>query len=157
MKNALYLFTIILLILSCNSDVKTIKGDLYFKLINLTPSEGMSEKQEVKFNKLLDSVKSNSNISTENNELLNNISLLKKLDLLNAPFINLKMKDESVKTIYLSKKEYDKVKMFNMNDLLLEQKKVSIDIEVKVLEGNIWFSDKINTIQKNSGTTFWSK
>jgi len=157
MKNLLCLFTIILLILSCNSDVKTIKGDLYFKLINLTPSEGMSEKQEVKFNKLLDSVKSNSNISTENNELLNNISLLKKLDLLNAPFINLKMKDESVKTIYLSKKEYDKVKMFNMNDLLLEQKKVSIDIEVKVLEGNIWYSDKINTIQKNDGKTFWRK
>ena len=153
MKNLIYL-TIISFLFSCNSNQEKIKGDLFFKLVNISSPSGISKEEVSKIEIILDSVEKN-NISTKN-EIIDYFTILKKHNLLENPSLQLKV-DNDIKKIFIPKKEYEKISSYSLKDLQQQNKKVEIELEVKELEKDIFFSNEIISIKEVDGETPWKK
>lgn len=153
MKNIIYL-TIISFLFSCNSNQEKIKGDLFFKLVNISSPSGISKEEVSKIEIMLDSVEKN-NISTKN-EIIDYFTILKKHNLLENPSLQLKV-DNDIKKIFIPKKEYEKISSYSLKDLQQQNKKVEIELEVKELEKDIFFSNEIISIKEVDGETPWKK
>lgn len=155
MKN---IFLLLLVILSsCSSDKKTIKGDLYFKLVNVIPTDGMNEEQISKIEKTLESLKLQSKNDTVSTEILNYFAKLKKHNLLKIPSIKIETEDKKIKQVFLAQKEYDKIKPFTLNELQSKNKKVTLELALQELDKDIYFSDEIIEIKEVNGETPWGK
>ena len=144
------------IIFACTPKTITFKGDLYFKLINLSRNKGLTKVEEQKFVRLIDSLLENKSIPKNELILLNHLKKLKELNLLTKPNIQLK-NNEKYKTIYLTLDEYKKVSNYNLNDLQKRKKKVEILLNIKELDSGIYFSDKIVRIKEIDGKTPWNK
>jgi hypothetical protein len=153
MKNYVYLLATFLLF-SCNSKSK-ISGDLYFKLVDITASSGRSKEQIEKLKYNLHNYKSKDELSKSDLELIGYFTLLEKNNLLELPYIYLKSSDKTNK-IFLSKKEYEKVKSFRLSDLNGKGKKVKMELEYE-LKDSLYYSDKILKVQEVDGETPWQK
>ena len=153
MKN-LTLSLFLILFISCTIKQDITKGDLFFKLVSITSPSGMSNEESKKIEKLLDSVGSSNTVAE--NEVIDYFKLLKKHNLLENPFIQLKVGKE-IKKVFLSKKEYEKISLFTLNDLQQRNKKVEIELEVKELEKDLFLSNKILSIEEVDGETPWQK
>jgi len=151
MKNYIYLFVAFFL-LSFSSESNKIKGDLYFKRVDISSSEGMTKEQAeiLKYN--LHNYKTKDSLSISDLELVNYFKLLEKNNLLELPFIYLKKEDKAQK-IFLSKKEYEKVKSFTLSDLNARGKKVIIELKYEAKENDIYYSNNIISIQETDGET----
>lgn len=67
------------------------------------------------------------------------------------PYIFLKIKNDSVITVYLSEEEHQKVKNFKHVDLYKKNKKVSLKIKLSKLDNDIFYSDDIIKVNKIKG------
>lgn len=143
--------------MSCMSDKNNITGALYFKMINATPVNGMTKTQISKFEKMLDSLKLIKNKDANSKEILSYYEKLKKHKLLSCPFITLELNDSEKLGVFLSIKEYEKVKHFTHNDLNSRGKKVILELELKELDNKIYYSDKIIKLKETDGETHWGK
>ena len=146
---------VVFFLFSCNLKSEKVKGDLFFKLINVMPSSGMYSNQAKKTELMLDSL-SLKNEDSKNTYIFKYFIKLRKLNLLKTPFINLKIED-NYKQIFLTDNEYEKVKSFNLRDLQKQNKKVSIELNIKELDSGIYFSDKILEVVEIEGLTPWKK
>ncbi len=133
-----------------------VKGDLYFKLIDI----GSFYKADIgtlsKFEKSLDSLLLSKNISPDELEVIRIFDLLKKNNLLQSPWINLKTESEIIK-IFLAEKEYKKLEKFKRSQLVKNNKKVELKILVEELDRGIYYSDEISEFKKVDGKTHWRK
>ena len=149
MKNLIYL-TIVCLFLSCNSKQKTIKGDLFFKLVNISSPSGMSAEEISEIENRLKNVEEN------NNELIAYYRILKSNNVLGNPYLLLKVNND-VQTIFLSKSEYEKIKLYTLDDLRKRNKKIEIELKIKKIDNDIFFSDEIISVKECEGETPWQK
>ena len=156
MKNITLTLIIGLLILSCTKNEKEIEGDLYFKLIDVGSFYGTDEKTIEKFEKYFDSIRWSKTAEKDDLEIIRVFDILKSNNLLKSPWVNLKT-DSDIKTIYLYEKEYQKLKKYDRNELIKDNKKVSLKIKVSELDGGIYYSDKIEEIKLVDGKTYWRK
>lgn len=152
---------ILLLIISvlcccCKNDIKIVKGDLYFKLVNFTPPSGMSDEQAYKIEKMLDSVEYSTN-SKESEILINYFKMLKTHKLLKNPYIKLKVNKNNIKTIFLSNDEYQKLKKYSLDYLKKNKMRIEVELKIKELDSNIYYSDKIINLNEIKGDTFFEK
>ena len=154
-----YLNFIILTIcfISCDSNPKIIEGFLYFKLVNIVPQTGMSDKQILELEKDLQKPDNLGDEDSTSIKIKKYFKTLKKHNLLKLPSIKIKTKEGSIKNIFLSKQEYDKIKSYTLKELQNKNKKISLKLEIKELDDEIYFSDEIKEIQEVNGETPWGK
>ena len=155
MKKIILLYSLALLI-SCNSNTETVKGDLYFKLVNLTPPTGMSEQEIAQLEKTLTDFQTDTNEHSKERELLSHFKKLEEQELLGLPYIMIKEVNGAIKQIYVSKNEYEKIKPFTLEYLQTNHKKITLELKLKAKDG-ILYSDKIIKIDELNGETFSSK
>ncbi len=144
------------LLISCNSNIETIKGDLYFKLVNVTSPKGMSEQEIEQLKKTLNKLKNDTITDLKEKELLTYFEKLEKQQLLGLPYIVIKLSNGETKQIILSKKEYEKIKSFTLDYLQTNHKKVTLELELKPRD-SIFYSDNILSIEESKGHTFYTK
>ncbi len=156
MKRILSIFVFIAAITACSIQKQEIQGDLYFKLIDFGSFYGADDSTIAKFEKSLESIRSNKNASIDDLELISFIDLLKKNKLLYAPWINVKTQSEIVK-VFLTEKEYKKLEKFDLNQLEENNKKVELKLLVKKLDDKVYFSDEIAEFKEFDGETYWRK
>lgn len=147
------IFYIILLFIfcSCVNKKETIKGELYFKLVSFWPNDGSAGKS---INIYLKKIENSNNPSDK--KVFTYYNNLKKYNMLSAPSIKLKT-EGYVKEIFLTQKEYLKLKNFKLEDLNAKGKKIVIVLDVEKLDSTILFSDKILSITEVDGKSSWSK
>ena len=148
MKSTL-LFFLTILLFSCKQS-ENLKGNLYFKLINLTSPSGLTDEQALNIENIINSMSSDE----KNKELVDYYKKAIKHDLLKNPYLQLETED-GIKKVYLSFKEYDKIKHFKLSELQEKSKKVTIELNAKELEKDLFYSEEIILIQEVDGKTPW--
>lgn len=136
---------------SCTREIQ-IKGDLYFKLINLTSPSGLTNEEALNIEKIINSMDSDK----KNKEFIDYYKNVIKHDLLKNPYLQLETED-GIKKVYLNSKEYDKIKNFKLSDLQKKSKKVTIELNAKELEKDLFYSENIISIKEVDGKTPWQK
>jgi len=150
MKSTL-LFFLTILLFSCKQS-ENLKGNLYFKLINLTSPSGLTDKQAINTEKIINSMVSDE----KNKEFVDYYKNVIKHDLLKNPYLQLETED-GIKKVYLNFKEYDKIKHLKLSELQEKSKKVTIELNAKELEKDLFYSEEIILIQEVDGKTPWQK
>jgi hypothetical protein len=154
MKKTL-LFLILIVFSSCKQDTKIIKGDLYFKLVNLTSPNGMATDEVHKIETMLDS--SNSNLNDGEKAIIDYFEKLRAHKLLSSPYIKLRMSKDEVKTVFLSPKEHQKVKKYTLDYLRKNKAKLEIELKIKEIDSLIYYSDEIIHLNEVKGETYFEK
>ena len=150
MKSTL-LFFLTILLFSCKQS-ENLKGNLYFKLINLTSPSGLTDEQALHVEKMINSMSSDE----KNKELVDYYKKVIKHDLLKNPYLQLETED-GIKKVYLSFKEYDKIKHFKLSELQEKSKKVVVELNANEFEKDLFYSEEIILIQEVDGKTPWQK
>ena len=150
MKSTL-LFFLTILLFSCKQS-ENLKGNLYFKLINLTSPSGLTDEQALHVEKMINSMSSDE----KNKELVDYYKKAIKHDLLKNPYLQLETED-GIKKVYLSFKEYDKIKHFKLSELQEKSKKVVVELNANEFEKDLFYSEEIILIQEVDGKTPWQK
>jgi hypothetical protein len=150
MKSTL-LFFLTILLFSCKQS-ENLKGNLYFKLINLTSPSGLTDEQALNIENIINSMSSDE----KNKELVDYYKKAIKHDLLKNPYLQLETED-GIKKVYLSFKEYDKIKHFKLSELQEKSKKVVVELNVNEFEKDLFYSEEIILIQEVDGKTPWQK
>ncbi len=145
------LFFLTILLFSCKQS-ENLKGNLYFKLINLTSPSGLTDEQALHVEKMINSMSSDE----KNKELVDYYKKVIKHDLLKNPYLQLET-EEGIKKVYLNSKEYEKIKDFKLLELQEKSKKVTIELNAKELEKDLFYSEEIILIQEVDGKTPWQK
>ncbi len=150
MKSTL-LFFLTILLFSCKQS-ENLKGNLYFKLINLTSPSGLTDEQALNIENIINSMSSDE----KNKELVDYYKKAIKHDLLKNPYLQLETED-GIKKVYLSFKEYDKIKHFKLSELQEKSKKVVVELNANEFEKDLFYSEEIILIQEVDGKTPWQK
>ena len=150
MKSTL-LFFLTILLFSCKQS-ENLKGNLYFKLINLTSPSGLTDEQALNIENIINSMSSDE----KNKELVDYYKKAIKHDLLKNPYLQLETED-GIKKVYISFKEYDKIKHFKLSELQEKSKKVVVELNVNEFEKDLFYSEEIILIQEVDGKTPWQK
>lgn len=157
-KNIRKLYLILLSVIlftSCHQTNKTIKGELFFKIIDFSPATGMKKDDIKKMERIIETIDKVGN--SKNDKLfVNYFNTLKKHNLLHSPFIKIKT-DTIIRKVFITHQEYQKISAYTLNDLQQQNKKVEIELVVKELEKDLFFSDEIINIKKVDGKTPWQK
>lgn len=155
MKRILSVLILVAIASSC-SNRKQIEGDLYFKLIDIGSFYKSDSGTLARFERSLDSIRLSKNISADELEIIRIFDLLKKNDLLHSPWINIKTESEIIK-IFLTEREYKKLKKIDRNQLVKNNKKIKLKILVEELDNGIYYSNEISEFKKIDGKTYWRK
>ena len=155
-KNLHILFFLILIIYSCNTDQKIVQADLTFRSITFTSAYGAEDAQIEKVldgarNILANYKESDSLENHKNYKLSKRILRLHELKLLKLPHIYLHFGSDSIMEVHITEKEYEKIKAFKHVDLLKENKKVILELEIEEKDKGIYFSNNIITVRKAKG------
>ena len=145
------LFFLTILLFSCKQS-ENLKGNLYFKLINLTSPSGLTDEQALHIEQMINSMSSDE----KNKELIDYYKNVIKHNLLKNPYLQLET-EEGIKKVYLNSKEYEKIKDFKLLELQEKSKKVTIELNAKELEKDLFYSEEIILIQEVDGKTPWQK
>lgn len=135
---------------TCQKSENIIEADLTFKSVSFMSAYGASEKE---YSNLLSEIDSVLNTSTKDDtyKLYKYFDNLKNENLLRNPYIFLKINKDSVATVYLSEKEYQKVKKIKHINLYEENKKVKVKLKISKFGDSILYSDSILEIKKVKG------
>jgi hypothetical protein len=156
MKKSLFIIVFICFV-SCKQNNEVIKGELWFKLINLMPNEGFSNDRTVIIEKYLDTLDIDKVKNNDLKELYKSLILLRKHKLLNSPYIGIKINKDEYRTVHLDKKKYEKIKKYSLDYLNKSHIKIEIELKVQELEKNLYYSDQIINLKEISGKTYFSK
>lgn len=145
----LYIFKFV----SCNkANTQKIKADLTFRSISFASAYGANEYEYNVLIKTMDSVlKDKINNRIEEVKRYEKFLKLKSHNLLRSPYIFLHLDKNSVITVYLSDKEYEKIKHIKHSDLLKENKKIVLELEIEKKDNTTYYSKKIIKINKVIG------
>ena len=158
MKKNFFIIGLALIVLfSCSEKENLIEGDLYFKLVNFSSPKGLTDDQAINFKKWIDSMDlSYQNLKEEDKNLVDSYKNIIKHGLLKNPYLQLETED-GIKKVYLTSKEYHKIKHFKLSDLQEKSKKVTIELKVTELEKDLFYSEEITSIKEVNGKTPWQK
>ncbi len=145
---------IILLITSffvfgCEPSNKIIEGDLYFSFFRLSSYYNLSDSIIHRLDSIFNSDK-NFKIG---NSIYEKYNILKKENLLYSPFIELKLDNDSVITLYTNNNDYEKIKLNKIKDLQANFKKIRIKANCRYLGYNLYKCNNILELKKIDGQT----
>lgn len=116
----------------------------------------MSELEVKQFMQTLSNFKTDNVTDLKEKELFTYLKKLDEQKLLGLPYITIKESDGETKQIFISKKEYEKIKNFTLDYLKTNHKRVLLELEISTKD-SISYSDHITSIQELEGETFSSK
>lgn len=149
MKSALIFLSIIFL--SCNN---IYEGELYFKNVRLIPTEGFSKNEIDKIDKLIS--KKRIDINSNEIELYDYFYLLHKNNLLSKKNIYLKI-DSKIIQVFISDEEFLKIKKYKLKELINNHKKLKLKLKLSKISENIFYCNKIISVEEIEGITSWEK
>lgn len=152
-KISILILALVVLLWACGKEKKSeiIEADLAFEPISFASAYRVSDNQYADLLAYMDSVLTGSIADAGDAELMMHFRELKKHGLLRNPYIFLQVELDSTAVIYLSEKEYDKVKDFSSGELYDEGKKVIVKLEIVEIEKDIYYSDNIIEVKKVKG------
>ena len=112
------------------SEREIIEGDLAFKSVDFFNYYNLDQKRIDKWEKVLDSMRQIKNPSTNDVSVLNYFDALKKYNVIKFPWIRIKIKD-SIRKVYLKENDFEKLKNYNSNDLILNNRKVVLKMNIE--------------------------
>jgi len=134
-----------------------VEGDLYFKLISLGSFYNVPNDKKKEFLAQIDSLRQCKSIAKQEKQLVEMVDLLTKNELIDKPFFHLKLDSSRVITVYLNQTDFDKISIFNRQELINEGMKISLKISGEEISDNVFHLHKILDINKIEGKTFWRK
>ena len=157
MKSRFVLSLFLTLTFFCCKQKEITKADLSFKLISWGSFYGAEPEVIDKFEKIIDSINQNPNSKKLDDKLDDFFLRLKEKGLLTSPYINIRIGNDSSMVVYLTESEYKKVKNFNHNDLLNRNKKIELELEIEKKDVDIFYSERIISVNEVDGQTYWKK
>ena len=145
------LLALVLFIVHSCSQKETVKGELFFDLMDFGSFYGMEDKQIIKYDKYLDSVQNSPEAEQYEKDFYDFISRLKKTDLIDRPYVFLRIPSDSVLRIYLSDREFEKVSQYSYWELQRMSEKVEILLEVEKKDEGLYYSDHIIEVNEVEG------
>ena len=152
--------TILLTICSCQTNNrKTVEGDLYFKLIDF---QSFFDAPDSIFTKIETSIKtvSKDTLTEQDRKIYDLLQFMSDNELLRKPFIRLRQDDGEIVMVFLDTTDYNKIKDYNHNDLVRDNKKIRIRAEVSELKYDsliAYKTSKLISIDRIDGKTYWKK
>lgn len=160
MKNVYTIVAIVVALYSCKTNQKTVvEGDLYFKLVDLPSLYEAPDSLATKFETNIRTVQKDS-LSTNDRYLYNQLQFLDDNHLLRKPFIRIRKNDGTILLVFVEPTDYEKLRKYHHQELVRNQKKVSITAEVSEIKNNaltVYTTSKAITIKEMDGTTYWTK
>lgn len=159
MRNIFAILTILLTICSCQTNNKKIvEGDLYFKLIDFR----FFDSPDSVLTKIKTSVKTvNKDTLTEQDlNLFYLLEFMTDKQLLRKPYVRIRLDDGEIIMVFVDLNDYEKLKDYNYNDLVRENKKIRIKAEVFKLKYDsltAYETSKLISIDRIDGKTYWKK
>lgn len=150
-KKTLFLFLFVACT-SCTQRSKIVEGDLCFKLVSFGSFYGKKDFNPQALEKELDRFSLRKRVSQQDIKSLTFLRQLQKYGLLQSPWIRVKTKD-AVLTLYLSERDYNKLKKYHYQDLLDRHKKIQLKLDTAVKGVNLYYCNRIIAWQEVNGTT----
>lgn len=150
MKYAFFLLAIFVGLTSCKREVKTVEGDLYFKLID--PYRVFDAPDSV-----LKKIETTASLVNENDEWL---KFMVEKGLLRKPFIRIIDDNGEINIVFLNPTDYEKIKDYNQNELIIGNKKIRVRVEgldVHHKSLKVYETSKLIAIEQLDGKTQWKK
>jgi len=138
-----------------NTDLITIEGELYFKLIEFGSFYGVEDSIIQKFQMELDKIDSDS--SSTDQFISDYYKILNANDLIKTPHFKVIIDSIQILQVFIDEKQYRKLKNYNHWILEKENKKVLLKLQGKMINEYIFKCNKILELQKVEGKTQWSK
>ena len=149
-----HLATILIIIFGCNTQPKTdtLTGDLYFSFFRLgnyyNQPDSLVKQYEIYFDTL-----TLERANSSEQRLLRQYRILKEKNLLYRPFVYLRVKDDSVVTLYLDTVDYDRIKVYQRQKLQNDNKKVRIEASVTMIDSGLFNCEKLKQVDIVDGET----
>lgn len=160
MRYFLTLLTILVLCPACQSDnKKIIEGDLYFKLIDFQRFYDAPDSILVKIETSVKNVNKDT-LTEQDKKIYDLLNFMVDKELLRKPFIRLRQDDGTIRMVFIDSTDYEKIKDYNHNDLVSEDKKVRVRaevVEIKYDSLTAYETIKLISIDKIEGKTYWNK
>ncbi|MEQ1799084.1 MAG: hypothetical protein ABL872_14115 [Lacibacter sp.] len=140
---------------SCNHPKNTtqiIEGDLYFNWLRIGSLYNQPDSIIQGVHNYADTVNRNG-LDSFDLRFLFMYDKLKSENLLYSPFVEIKVNNDSIITLYLSKNDYDKIKVYHRQDLIDINKKIVIKAETKFLAPGMVYCSKLLSVEKVDGIT----
>ena len=151
-------------LLLCGSTIeqRKFKGDLYFKLVTIGSYYHVDSVAAKNFDRTLDSLMKTDRekLSKSNRDLVSIYSGLKQHGLIDKPFFDLRVNSKTAHIVYTSSTEFNKIKDFNLDSLLSNNKKVRIELTGKIIylgDLKVLSCSTIDKVKKVDGKTYWAK
>mgnify|MGYP001209464667 CR=1 FL=1 len=150
----------LVLISGCQTDnKKTVEGDLYFKLIDF---QRFYDAPDSVLTKIETSVKNvnKDTLTEQDKKIYDLLEFMTDKQLLRKPFVRLRQDDGKIVMLFLDKMDYEKIKYYNHNDLVRDNKRIRINAEVSELKYDsltAYENIKIISVDKIDGKTYWKK
>ncbi len=152
----LKLLIVTLVLISCSPNDKIIEGDIAFKSVDFSNYYGLDQKSIDKFDVIIDSIRQINNPSNDDLSFINYMDNLKKYNVIKSPYIRLKTKD-SIIIVYLKENDYQKLKNYNSNDLISNNRKVSLKMNIETRGDKIYYCKELIHVKEVDGRTYTSK
>lgn len=133
-------------------DIKVIEGDLYYSWLRFGSFYNQPDSIIEKVKLYADTV-NRKLVDSSDLKTLTMYEILKKENLLDRPFIDLKLDNDSIVKIYFTNNDYEKIKIYKRQDLLDAKKKIRIKTEVRDLGFGMVLSTKLLSVSKVDGQT----
>ena len=160
MRIIVTILTLLVLISGCLTDnKKTLEGDLYFKLIDF---QRFYDAPDSFLTKIETSVKNvnKDTLTEQDKKIYDLLGFMIDKNLLRKPFIRLRQDDGKIVMLFLDIKDYEKIKDYNHNDLVRDNKRIRVLAEVSELKYDsltAYENIKIISADKIDGKTYWNK
>jgi hypothetical protein len=154
----IHFFSFIILIslnFSCKGQSKIIKGSVYIKLIDLG---SLYKVDKEKINNLRKQVGSFDETKSNESEKLfyTYYKALFEANLIDKPCTLIKEENGTFKRVFFPLKEYHKIENLILN-LDKNNEKINLILDVKKVNDDIYFANKIISFDKTKGKTEWKK
>ncbi len=157
LKNAVLLLVLIPLFLSCSKTDNTLNGDLYFVLLDASNYQIISEDRRRAYKETAERFATQDSLNASQQALVTNYEFLKRNDVLDKPKIFIKEPSGSVHEIYISLEDFKEISGYPLKDLIENNQRVFMEMQIDSSEDGLAVATKIHTIQKMDGQTFYKQ
>lgn len=149
------LFILFLLLLPFTSigQNDTVKGDLYFGLWRYGSFYKQPEKLIQRIEEISKSEQRDS-LDKTTQDILRIYDILKFENLLYAPYVQLKINNDSILRVYFDKKDYKKIRKYKLKELQTKEMKVFIELKGKKIGDGLIYCEELITVSTLKGQTY---
>jgi hypothetical protein len=130
----------------------TLEGDLFFGFWRY----GSLYKQDKKTIKWIEDLSKNNRrdtLQSNTQDILRIYDVLKKEEMLYFPYVQVCLDNDSIVRLYFQKKDYKKIQVNKLNDLIEKEEKVRMIFQVRELGQGLYYCEKLMSLNRIKGKT----